>query len=208
MSQFEKVEREVFMFIFLSNFHRYLSKDNTEDTTIEYVWDEEKEIFNVTNNSSKYEIGLDSLFDINNDCIVYIQERLNSCSNKDQLSNFMLELVNKISETKALNLQSRNLQIDEYSHIFKLLPNLNWLNLSNNELTCLPDLSKLEKLIELNLSNNKIPSTYKFPKLASLEKLDLVDNKLTSLPDLSELEKLAELDLREIKYLLLISFLN
>ena len=62
-------------------------------------------------------------------------------------------------------------------------------------MTSLPDLSELEKLIELNLFRNEIPSTYKFPKLASLEKLDLSANKLTSLPDLSELEKLAELNL-------------
>ena len=73
MSQFEKVKREVFMFIFLSNFHRHSSTYNTEDTTIEYVWDEENEIFKVSNNSSKYDIGLDSLFDINNDWILHIQ---------------------------------------------------------------------------------------------------------------------------------------
>jgi len=69
---------------------------------------------------------------------------------------------------------------------------------SDNPLTHLPDLSFLDKLTSLDLSNNKFSddSLQKFP--GSLEELDLSINSLTSIPPtVSELGNLTSLELHD-----------
>ena len=67
------------------------------------------------------------------------------------------------------------------------------LYLENNQLTSIPDLSKLVNLKYLYLYNNELTSIPDLSKLVNLKYLYLENNKLTSIPDLSKLVNLIRL---------------
>jgi len=73
----------------------------------------------------------------------------------------------------------------EYSKAIVSLTNLLILDLSNNGLTSLPDLSKLTKLFELKIQGNKLTSLPSWLlDLPRLKKLDIKDNSLKVVPEL------------------------
>jgi len=77
------------------------------------------------------------------------------------------------------------------------LPGLTVLNLSNNKISELPDLSKLTSLVSLNLSGNEIKEIPdSVSSLVNLKALDASNNKLTSFQEnLVNLKFLTNLDL-------------
>ncbi len=74
------------------------------------------------------------------------------------------------------------------------LINLHYLNVSNNQLTALPDLSPLTNLKELYVSRNQLTEFPNLSSLANLQSLDVEGNRLTTLPDLSSFANLQRLD--------------
>jgi len=77
------------------------------------------------------------------------------------------------------------------------LPGLTVLNLSDNKITKVPDLSNLHSLVTLNLSKNKITEIPEsVNKLVNLKVLDVSNNALTSFPENTvNLSLLTDLDL-------------
>ncbi len=83
----------------------------------------------------------------------------------------------------TFNCSGRNIKNAEGIQYFT---NVYEINLSNNQLTFLPEMPSLPKLMYLSVSDNQI---YTLPSLDGLKGLTLLDvrrNKLKSLPDLSE----------------------
>jgi len=64
------------------------------------------------------------------------------------------------------------------------------LDLSNNPLRSLPNLSHLTKLWDLRLENNQLTSVQDLSHLTNLRQLFLSTNPLSALPGLSKLKKL------------------
>ncbi len=82
------------------------------------------------------------------------------------------------------------------------LEKLTTLDISDNKLTSLPpEISKLEKLTQLDISGNKLTSLpFGISKLKNLIQLDISGNKLTYLPsEISKLKNLKELGISENK---------
>ena len=80
---------------------------------------------------------------------------------------------------------------------------LTWLDLSDNNITSLSGITKLDKLTELNLANNSLSTVSSLRNLNELETLDLSGNKMTSSSSLAGADSLRELvlddnNLREI----------
>ena len=103
---------------------------------------------------------------------------------------FILDKKYDIETTTSLDLH--NNQLTSIPDLSKLV-NLEYLYLYNNQLTSIPDLSKLVNLQRLDLSNNELTSIPDLSKLVNLRELYLNNNKLTELPDLSKLVNLETL---------------
>eukprot|EP00053_Salpingoeca_punica_P019463 m.197057 g.197057 ORF g.197057 m.197057 type:complete len:289 (+) comp17658_c0_seq3:44-910(+) len=102
-------------------------------------------------------------------------------------------------EGNALDLSLR--QLDRVSvKDLALLPLVTRVDLSNNQITALPDnFGSLTHLVHLDLSKNQLTSLpTSFGQLSSLRHLDLCHNQLNRLPlSFAELDSLTWLDLRE-----------
>jgi Leucine-rich repeat (LRR) protein len=76
------------------------------------------------------------------------------------------------------------------------LPELKFLDLSNNRLTSLPDLSSSKILTDLIVGNNRLSSMPSLLKLRYLETLDISNNNLSAFPEgLEMLTGLKEINL-------------
>jgi small GTP-binding protein len=92
---------------------------------------------------------------------------------------------------KIIYLELSNNQITDISEISKLT-NLTSLYLSNNQITDISEISKLTNLTSLYLSNNQITDISEISKLTNLTSLYLYNNQIT---DISEISKLTNLTL-------------
>ena len=108
------------------------------------------------------------------------------------------------------NLELKNLKLDGIpANFLSWFPNLQWLNLSHNELTNLLSgiFSNLHNVEELDLSSNKLLTLPPgiFSNLHNLKELDLSHNELLTLPPgiFSNLHNLEKLDLSRNKLLTL-----
>lgn len=88
--------------------------------------------------------------------------------------------------------------ISSLNNISKL-ENLEYLNVSNNELKSLTGLNKLVNLKFVHLNNNNISSTTSLQELISLEELNLSNNQIKDLNFLKYLPNLKTLDLHQNK---------
>lgn len=144
-------------------------------------------ISNYHNDDAKNPFGLDDI----------IGARFNT-SNIQDLINHKL----RFNSNKSLNLNNLKL-----TKIPKELNGLNTtvlreieiLDLSNNEIEKIENLSKLINLKELHLKNNKIEKIENLDNLLKLEKLSLNGNLITTTEGLNELTNLQELNLNNNK---------
>lgn len=83
-------------------------------------------------------------------------------------------------------------------NIISLLSNLQSLDLGSNQLIAIPkEISNLHNLTRLNLSNNRIEGLPEITKLSGLVSLELQDNQLVMIPkELGSLSLLKHLDLK------------
>ena len=91
-------------------------------------------------------------------------------------------------DNKVVYLNLRNNQITDINEISKLT-NLTALYLGNNQITDINEISKLTNLTTLHLNNNKITDINEISKLTNLTTLWLSNNQITDIP-LSILETL------------------
>lgn len=98
------------------------------------------------------------------------------------------EALNNVNIACVLDLSSQDL--DKVSDRISKLEKLNELSLKNNRLTSIPkEVTILKNLITLDLSDNQIATiSANIADLSNLQILDLSNNKITNLPD--ELSKL------------------
>ena len=78
---------------------------------------------------------------------------------------------------------------------FSRLPNLSWLNASDNSLKSLTSLGRCSNLLYLDVSGNKLTGLSGVSGLSSLVELNASGNAITSVSALSNLENLESLDL-------------
>ena len=86
--------------------------------------------------------------------------------------------------------------------VFYAIPDMTQLDLSNNDLTSVPDsISNFSAITNLELSNNRIDTiSPEIGKLKNLRKLDLSNNQLEKLPkEIGELSALYKLDITNNK---------
>lgn len=94
----------------------------------------------------------------------------------------------------SLDLSGRGEAFDLSS--LALIPDLETLDISGNQLENIYGLLPMKKLRELDLSDNQISDTTPLAELFGLEKLDLSNNRISSVTALMGLTHLKELDLR------------
>lgn len=75
------------------------------------------------------------------------------------------------------------------------LPNIVYLDISNNQITDINEISKLQHLKTLYCQQNAIDSIGKLGKISTLEYLDISNNQLSNLSELSNFENLKTLNL-------------
>ncbi|MEM1168484.1 MAG: COR domain-containing protein, partial [Cyanobacteria bacterium P01_H01_bin.35] len=100
----------------------------------------------------------------------------------------------ELEQLEALNLS--NNQLTSLPELISTFSNLTSLDLSNNQLTSLPEsISQLSNLTELSLNSNQLTSLPEsISKLSNLTELSLNSNQLTSLPEsIIKLSNLTEL---------------
>jgi Leucine-rich repeat (LRR) protein len=121
---------------------------------------------------------------------------LNSITSID-LSGLDLHLV-PLEICRLTQLQELNLNDNRLTAIPDLsaLTQLRVLNLRSNQLTAIPDLSALTQLQWLHLDYNQLSSIPDLSALTQLRVLNLGSNQLTAIPDLSALTQLRELSFR------------
>lgn len=93
-----------------------------------------------------------------------------------------LERINEAAKTLAESLDLSNLGLKEFPPKIAPLPFLKTLDISNNEISCLPTRfeSFFEHIKEINLSNNSLTNIPDwFQKLENLIHLNLTGNKIT-----------------------------
>lgn len=96
---------------------------------------------------------------------------------------------------RELNLNNNSLT---FIPDLSVLPLLDHINLSNNKLSDAPSITGLTNLYELNLSNNKLDTTPVFDdKMTNLYIINLSNNNLTQVPDLTVLTKLSSVNLKD-----------
>ena len=123
--------------------------------------------------------------------------------------NLQLTVIINIIKYLALDLRYKNLASlsikngngdlqeelqGEFQNI-QQLKSLRELDLSDNKLTCVPDLGELQYLQELDLSGNQLKFVSGLGKLQRLQKLYLSNNQLKSVAEIFEESPLKELDL-------------
>jgi len=81
-------------------------------------------------------------------------------------------------------MQGENIEFDIVNYLNKLSSSTIIINISNRNLTYIPDLSRFKRLQILNCQNNKL--TLLPPFNATLESVNCSRNKLTSLPPFNE----------------------
>ncbi len=92
----------------------------------------------------------------------------------------------------TLHLKERNLLLVPQE--ITRLSLLQFLDVSNNQIAALPDLSPLTHLLILNLSQNQLTRLPAMEQLVNLQALNASENQLTELPDLSPLTNLTYLN--------------
>lgn len=133
---------------------------------------------------------------------------LNKICLEDQTPNFSLKKVNKfLQERLAIEVFLESITLVNCYHpsyhartplmrcpkAISLLKNLIHLELSGNELTVAPDISRNIQLKKLLLNNNKIVVPPDLKKNIQLEEIDLTTNPLKTAPDVTKNSKLKKL---------------
>lgn len=143
------------------------------------------------NNLEKLELNGVDLFDSNIETI-FVNENLKELS----LINCIFDLSDLPFE-RLKNLQYLTLSNGDITDISPLgkFDNLSFLSLENNKITDISILSNLKELSYLNLSNNKIKNINSLSNLNKLNSLFLKDNQITDIYALYSLKRLSILEI-------------
>lgn len=149
-----------------------------------------------TNEALKF---ISELEEIN--CSSYFSKTYNERKKVDEYTYYVTNIdgLQNLNKLKKLTLRANNFSQHSLTALNEM-QNLEYLNLSSNQITAIPLNCKLNKIKELNLSNNKLNSFDFLNYFPELEILHCYGNNITGVQGIEKAKKLRLILMNKINY--------